>query len=102
MMNYELELPDPRSENPLYTGLATFISFVFFGFIPLFPYIFMRDFPGLFRISCFFTLFALLLLGVLRWKVTKHTLVRSIGEVVLVGTVSALFAFFVGSFFKIG
>lgn len=101
MMSHELEIPDPRGENPIYTGLATFFAFILFGSIPLIPYIFMNKMQNLFTLSCVFTLSALLILGFLRWKVTKHTFIRSIGEVVLVGSVSAVFAFIVGSFFRL-
>lgn len=101
MMNHELELPDPRGENPVYTGLATFSAFIVFGFVPLIPYVFMDKMTSLFTLSCVFTFCALSLLGFLRWKVTKHTFIRSIGEVILVGSVSAVFAYIVGSFFKL-
>lgn len=101
MMNHELELPDPRGENPLNTGLATFFAFITFGFVPLIPYVFMSKMNSLFTLSCIFAFSALTLLGFLRWKVTKHTFIRSVGEVILVGGVSAVFAFIVGSFFKL-
>ena len=101
MMNHELELPDPRNENPFYTGLATFFAFITFGFVPLIPYVFMSKMNSLFILSCIFTFSALSLLGFLRWKVTKHSFIRSIGEVILVGGVSAVFAFIVGSFFSL-
>src|SRR3990167_7820255 len=71
MMNHELELPNPTNENPYLTGLATFLTF-----------------------------FALLLLGVLRLKVTKESPMRSVGEILLLGGVSATLAFFVGTFFR--
>lgn len=100
MMNHELELPNPSGENPILTGLATSISFIIFGFVPLFPYIFLRNAP-LFLFSCLFTFAALLILGIIRWQVTKHTIIRSVGEIVLLGGVSAVLAFIVGSFFRI-
>lgn len=101
MMNHELELPDPRGENPIFTGLATFFAFISFGFVPLIPYVFMSRMSNLFTTSCVFTVGALLILGFLRWKVTKHTFIRSVGEVVLVGGVSAVLAFIVGTFFRL-
>lgn len=100
MMKQELEMPDPEGENPFYTGLATFISFVFFGFIPLFPYFALKRADNTFLYSVSFTFLALVLLGFLRWKVTKEPALRSIGEVVLIGGVSALVAFGVGTFFR--
>ncbi|OGK19061.1 hypothetical protein A3G67_01220 [Candidatus Roizmanbacteria bacterium RIFCSPLOWO2_12_FULL_40_12] len=99
MMNHELELPNPTNENPYLTGLATFLAFLVFGFIPLIPYVFFRGVP-LFTLSVVFTFFALLLLGVLRLKVTKESPMRSVGEILLLGGVSATLAFFVGTFFR--
>lgn len=100
MMNYELELPNVTKENPLYTAIATAIAFVVFGFIPLIPYIFMAEVPRLFTISCLFTLMAFIFLGILRWRVTKQPFIRSVGEIVLIGSVSASVAYVVGSFFR--
>jgi len=101
MMNHELELPNPRGENPLHAGLATFFAFVTFGFVPLIPYVFMSKMNNLFTLACIFAFTALAILGFLRWRVTKHTFIRSTGEVILVGGVSAVFAFIVGSFFRL-
>lgn len=101
MMNYELELPNVSKENPLTTAGATAAAFVIFGFIPLIPYIFFRQMSNLFITSCIFTFFAFLFLGILRWKVTKQPFIRSVGEIVLIGGVSASVAFVVGSLFKI-
>lgn len=102
MMHNELELPNPLHENPYVTGFATFLAFIFFGFIPLLPYIFTGNIPHLFTVSCIATFFALLLLGVFRWRITKHRFFRSVGEIVLVGSVAASLAFFVGTFFRVG
>ncbi len=100
MMKQELEMANPEGVKPALTSLATFFSFLFFGFIPIAPYFFLTEIEGTFLISASFTFFALLLLGFLRWKVSKEALVRSVGEVVLVGGVSALVAFMVGTFFR--
>ncbi len=99
MMRYELEMSNPEHDNPILTGLATMGSFVTFGFIPLVPYV-IFDGPDRFIISIIFTLFALTLLGVLRWKVTTQTLLRSTGEIVLLGGIAAVIAYFVGNLFK--
>jgi VIT1/CCC1 family predicted Fe2+/Mn2+ transporter len=100
MMKYELEIPDPQNENPYLTAFATFFSFIFFGFIPLVPYVFLRGADNLFFISSLFTLGALILLGLLRWKVTKDPLTRALGEIVVVGSIAAVMAYFVGTFFR--
>ena len=82
MMREELNMANPEDHNPLYTGIATFISFVVFGSIPLVPYIFRQNGP-LFSLSILFTLIALVTLGYLRFRVTRESLGRSIGEVVI-------------------
>lgn len=100
MMRYELEISDTTSENPWFTGLATFISFMSFGFIPLIPYILFQDDINTFWYATLFTVMALLLLGVLRFIITKQSLFRSVFEVLLIGGLSASVAFVVGTFFK--
>jgi VIT1/CCC1 family predicted Fe2+/Mn2+ transporter len=100
MMNYELEMANPLSENPLLTGLATFFAFIAFGFIPLIPYILIGDSPNAFSYSLLATFSALILLGLLRWFVTGEKLLRSVFEIVLIGSVAASLAYFVGTLFK--
>src|SRR3990167_976848 len=99
MMRYELEMPTPEHENPVLTGLATFSSFIIFGFVPLIPYLLTTSYSK-FIISIFFTVISLVLLGVLRWKVTTQTLLRSVGEIVLLGSIAAAIAYFVGTLFR--
>lgn len=101
MMKYELELPDPQNENPYLTAVATFFSFVLFGSIPLIPYVFFKNIPNLFFVSSLFTVGALILLGILRWRVTKDPLHRAIGEILAVGAIAAVVGYFVGTFFRI-
>lgn len=100
MMNQELELPNPEKENPYLTGFSTFLAFIIFGFIPLIPYIVSSDSLNSFLYSCFFALSALVLLGITRWKITSENIVRCVFEIVIIGTVSASIAYFVGTFFR--
>lgn len=101
MMDKEIKLPNPENSNPFFTGLATFISFTIFGFIPLIPYIFFAGgATNDFITSAFFALLALVALGILRYQVTRLQIVRSIGEVVLVGCIAATIAFIVGLMFR--
>jgi VIT1/CCC1 family predicted Fe2+/Mn2+ transporter len=99
MMRYELEIPTPEHENPILTGLSTMGSFALFGAIPLIPYI-LPDGGNRFVTSIIFAFIALVLLGVLRWKVTTQTLWRAVGEIVLLGGTASAIAFFVGTLFK--
>lgn len=103
MMNHELKIPDPTDENPALTGLATFCSFLFFGFIPLIPFMVFRSFEPstVFIFASIGAFIALVLLGVLKWKIIRTSLAKSVFEIVLVGGVAASIAFFVGSLFTL-
>jgi vacuolar iron transporter family protein len=101
MMNNELRIPDPRGEHPIYSGIATFLSFICFGVVPLFPFIFMDALnpKTLFHISSVGTLLALVLLGCFKAEVIGGKTVNSIFETVIVGGTAALAAYFVGTLF---
>lgn len=103
MMTHELEMSDPRGDNPVLTGSATFIAFVVFGSVPLIPFILSLSNStfNTFILSCIGTFVALLLLGTVKWRVVGTSFVKSVGEVVIVGGSAALIAFFVGTLFAI-
>lgn len=103
LMHNELKITDPTEESPLYTGFATFISFISFGFIPLLPFMIVNklDPQTVFIFSIFSTGVALVLLGVLKWKIIGVDLIKSVLEIVLVGTVAASVAFLVGTLFTL-
>ena len=96
MMTYEFGMQDPDEENPALNGLFTFMSFVVFGAIPLVPYFLFEPTQQTFFMSIGTTLSALIGLGLLRFSATRERVARSVGEPVLVGTVCAIVAFFVG------
>lgn len=100
MMSHELEMGNPEHDNPWFTGLATFVAFVIFGAIPLAPIIILGETQGIFVVASVFTFGALVLLGLLRWRTTRESIVRSVGEIVLLGGVSAVVAYLVGTFFR--
>ncbi len=100
MMNHELEMTNPESDNPVLTGLSTFISFIVFGAVPILPYLIFRDNSDVFLVSVVAASIALILLGVLRYRVTKEKIARSVGEVVILGGISATIAYIVGTFFS--
>ena len=99
MMQYELGMSDPREDNPAMNGLATFISFIIFGSIPLIPYFLAEPSMAIFYASVASTAMALIMLGLLRWYVTRENLLRSVGETVLVGGTCAVIAYAVGMAF---
>ena len=96
MMTYEIGMTDPSEDSPAMNGLATFIAFLIFGVIPLAPYFILDPVPSTFTISIWATFGALVLLGLLRWRVTTETVFRCVGETVLVGGICAAIAFVVG------
>ena len=100
MMSNELEMESPEKENSIITGIMTTLSFISFGFIPLLPYIVLGYNEHIFAVSLSATLCALAILGVLRQRITQENAIRSVGEVVILGGVSAVVAYFVGTFFR--
>lgn len=103
MMANEYEMSDPRGDNPVLTGLTTFGAFLVFGSIPILPFFILGESSAttVFQISTLGTLFALVLLGLMKWKMVGTSLLRSLGEVVLVGVTASIIAFLVGTFFKV-
>ncbi len=101
MMQHELELSDPRGENEVFTGLATFLSFMVFGAIPLLPFMLSEsgDPATAFMYSLIGTFGALITLGLLKWRVIGAKLWSSLFEVVAVGGTAAVLAYGVGTFF---
>jgi VIT1/CCC1 family predicted Fe2+/Mn2+ transporter len=96
MMQNEMGMSDPSGSNPLQDALATFLSFLFFGALPLLPYFLREPDAAAFRWSIASTLGALVLIGLLRWRVTSETVTRCVAETVAVGGVCAVIAYLVG------
>lgn len=103
LMQHEKEMTDPRGENEVFTGLATFISFMVFGAIPLLPFMWQEsgDAQAAFMMSSAGTFLALIALGLLKWKVIGAKFYASLFEVVAVGGTAAVLAYFVGTFFAL-
>jgi VIT1/CCC1 family predicted Fe2+/Mn2+ transporter len=102
MMQHEMGMPDPDGDNPAMNGLMTFLAFIAFGVIPLIPYLLMEPTAhDTFLVSVGATAGALVLLGLVRWRVTQESLMRCVGETVLVGGVCAAVAYAVGLAFRL-
>ncbi len=103
MMQHKLERSDPTGDNPYLTGLTTFASFIVFGAIPLLPFLVHTSASAntVFVYSCIGTAIALVLLGLLKWKIVGSNLYASLTEVILVGGTAAVIAFYVGTFFSV-
>jgi len=98
MMKDELNMMED-SKSPLRIGIATLISFILVGFIPLMVYLW--DFFSEVQLNIFFwtsvlTGIAFMLIGWLKSLVNQTSAIRSIAETLLLGFLAALVAFYVG------
>lgn len=91
-------IPNPGDTNPILSAFATIFAFLIFGFIPLIPFVSGAwDATQAFVISVSGVLVALILLGLLRWKVVGYGLIRALAETLAVGGLSAAIAFIIGT-----
>lgn len=92
----------PTQSRPIAASVATFVSFVSFGLIPLFPFMFnfSSSTTSLVAYSFLMTLVALILLGVLRWRATNKHPFRSIMEVLIIGLIAIAASYGVGLVFR--
>lgn len=88
-------------EKPFLSSIATSIAFVIFGSIPLLPYIAFRNDPSVFFYSIVSTASALIVLGIIRWKVTKSHITIALGQTFFLGGAAAFIAYIVGTFFRL-
>ncbi len=98
MMKHELELVREKKTS-FAIGLNTFISFCFFGLIPLTIYLFdlfQNLDVELFPISAGMTAAAFLVIGWSKSYVTHTSKLRGIVETILLGTAAALLAYGAG------
>jgi len=91
-------------KNPLKTAFATFISFIFVGFIPLFSFVaaFFSSYINdrKFLISIILTGSAFLFIGWVRAAVVKKGHLKSALETLCIGGIAAVIAFVVGFLLK--
>lgn len=96
----EIEYEESKGRNassegpPVKHSLFTFISFVLAGFVPLAPFIFVKENP--YVVSVFFVGLALFLIGFLKSIYTKVNFLRSGMESFVIGGFASLVAFTVG------
>ena len=100
LMQYDLGMPNPSSSSASMNGLFTFGAFLIWGSVPLIPYFILEPTQSTFLMSVAATFAALASLGLLRWRVTNESMLRCVGETVLVGGICALVAFGVGMIFR--
>jgi VIT1/CCC1 family predicted Fe2+/Mn2+ transporter len=100
MMVEELGIVE-TDESPLKNALATFLSFAFFGFVPLIAYIISKFIPWI-RVQTFFTAavltaMTLFVMGAVKVKVTGQKWFKSGIEMLIVGGVAAAAAYAIGA-----
>lgn len=100
MMVEELGIIE-ETESPMKNAIATFFSFLVFGFIPLCAFLLANFIPGLregtFTIASVLTGLTLFILGALKVKITTKNWFLSGLEMLIVGGVAAAVAFGIGT-----
>lgn len=91
-------------KHPWKTGLATFISFIVIGIIPLLSFVLALISPIInankFLYSFILTGIALLIVGAVKGEVVKKHPIKSAMETLLIGGAAAILAFLVGYILK--
>ena len=98
MMKDELNLME-ETKSPFKIGVATFVSFLIVGFIPLLVYLYTFFYPS--TINIFFwtsvlTGLAFVVIGALKSLVNQTSIIKSIAETVALGLLAAVVAYYVG------
>ncbi len=92
------------THSPIKTALATFMSFIIVGSVPLIAYVVSAIFDiwrgKEFWVSAILTSIAFIIVGQVRGKITKTSRVNAALETLFVGGVAAIVAYFVGAFLQ--
>ncbi len=92
----------PSRSAALYLSVTTFFSFVLVGSIPIIPFVFAYIFDtkinDMFMSSILLTVGCFVSIGLLRGYILKKNMLYLAGQTLLVGSVSASIAYFVGDF----
>lgn len=96
------EGPEDSGETPIGDGIATFVSFVAVGLVPVMVYVIdaffglRLDAGSLFGASCFLTGAAFMAIGIVKGQTTKTSQLKAAFETLLLGGVAAALAYFLG------
>lgn len=101
MMKEELEMSE-ETKSPITMGAVTFMSFIFFGFIPLITYVvsyfeLISPDTNLFLISSVLTGIAFIIIGYLKALINQTSNLRSITETLFLGAAAAGLSYWVGN-----
>lgn len=84
--------------SPLKAGLSTFMAFLFFGIIPLIPFLF--GLKNSFLSASVMTGIAFFLVGSMKSRWTNEKIWKSGGQTFLIGAIASVLAYAVGHFLK--
>ncbi|MES2436780.1 MAG: VIT1/CCC1 transporter family protein [Patescibacteria group bacterium] len=84
-------------KKPITAAFITFVSFVVIGFVPLFSFIVPTGIDT-FLMSCILTGLAFIFVGYVKGKVTNTNRAWAACATLMIGTVAAVIAYFVGYF----
>lgn len=101
MMRDELGIVEEESSSPINHALATSLSFMLAGSLPLTPYLFGITSESQFVVSIIATAISLFVVGAMRTYVTGTNWLKAGLQMLLVGGVAAGAAYFVGAAVKI-
>ena len=99
MMRFELGLEKPEPKRALQSAITIGVSYIVGGLIPLAPYVFIRDHPSAFRLSCLVTLIALFVFGYVKGRFTGTSPVKSALQTAAIGGIAAAVAYFLAKAF---
>ena len=100
MMREELGIFEDQLESPAKHGLVTSIAFVISGFLPLIPYLIGIQTSSPFILSLLTTAVSLFIVGAARTYITGSSWWKSGIQMLLIGGLAALTAYFVGGIVK--
>jgi len=93
MMKLELMMEKPVKNRAAISAGTIAISYLAGGFIPLFPYIITNNSKTGFYVSCIVTVFALVIFGFFKSKMTGRPLLKGTIKVAITGIIAASAAF---------
>ena len=102
MMTLELDLPQPETTKEIFIkSLSTFLSFMFFGSIPLlvFLILYISDYDNknkIFIITCCVSCLTLFFVGAFGAKITKENIFKNGFLTMINGIIATSVAFFIG------
>ena len=82
------------NKSPLSIALWTLAAFIVVGFVPMIPYVFD---VGSFQLSCLMTGVAFVGVGLLKWYLSRASMIASGLQTLALGTIAAVIAYSVGA-----